>query len=163
MRSTSDPRSPALRDNRSGAHVRMPLNLPLRMSARRVLNTSRCPTAFAEWDSLRISVISSPSRSAMRIISLICESIERTCCSSDSVDFLAYRQYATFIGGGELVGVAVAIGPLVRFVIPTLMTQRWYESRASETLAGTRRKDEEGKGFCLNFLPYSISQNFTKS
>ena len=54
IRSTSAPRSPAFLLRRSGAHVRMPLNLPLLMSLSNSLKTSRCPPySFLRTDSKR--------------------------------------------------------------------------------------------------------------
>ncbi len=98
MRSTSAPRSPAFLLRRSGAHVRMPPNFPRRISASSSLYTGRSPVDFAEWLSRRISTTSSPSLSASWSISLTWESMDSTCRSSDSVLFLAYRQYFTFLG-----------------------------------------------------------------
>jgi hypothetical protein len=49
MRSTSEPRSPALRDNLSGAHVSTPLNLPVLRSFNSSLKTGRQPDSLAEW------------------------------------------------------------------------------------------------------------------
>lgn len=76
-------------NNRSGAHVSTPLNFPSRISLRSSTNTGRWPESFAECDSRRMSPISSPSRSAIFSISFTWLSMESTCCSSDSVDFLA--------------------------------------------------------------------------
>ena len=42
------PRSPAFLLSLSAAHVRMPENIPARMSSRSCLNTGRSPDAFAE-------------------------------------------------------------------------------------------------------------------
>ncbi len=122
MRSTILPRSPAFLDMRSGAHVSMPLNFPDFISSTILLNTGLCPVSLAECDSFFISVMSSFSLSARRSISLICESMESTCCSSDSVDFLAYRQYFIFTGTTILAGVPKG-ACIVLLFIHTGMTQ----------------------------------------
>ena len=88
IKSTIRPRSPAFLEIRSGAQVRMPLYLLSLISSTISLKTGRCPVSLAEWLSRFIVTTSSPSRSASWSISLICESMDSTCFSSDSLLFL---------------------------------------------------------------------------
>ena len=107
MRSTIAPRSPAFLAMRSGAQVRMPLNLPL----------ADVVHDFIEYWALsgrlrRMAFTANlrdlqSFRSASWSISFTWRSIERTWRSSDSVDFLAYKTYLTFILSGSLVEAAV--------------------------------------------------------
>ena len=91
--STSDPRSPAFLESLSGAHVSMALYLCSRIPFKSSTYPFLCPDALADLLSVRVSTISSHSCSAILCISLIWESIESACFSSDSDDFRAYRQY----------------------------------------------------------------------
>ena len=85
------------------------------------LNTGLCPESFAECDSRRISTISRLSLSANVSISLTCESMDRTCFSSDSVLLRAYSTYLIFSMG-------ITWGNPIRLVVswfsmPPLMTE----------------------------------------
>lgn len=96
IRSTIEPRSPALRLSRSAAQVSIALYSPLAIPDNIWLKTVRCPDSFAEWLSSSSQTTLSPSRLASSRISLSCESILMACRSSDSLDFLAYRQYLSW-------------------------------------------------------------------
>src|SRR3989344_3574672 len=114
MRSTIDPKSPAFLLNLSGAHERMPLNIPPLTSSRIWLKIGLFPESFAEWLSCLISFTNRPSRTASELISLIWESIDIACLSSPSLDFLAYRQYSIF--GICIKGWGVSIGWVLSMV-----------------------------------------------
>lgn len=98
MRSTILPRSPALRLMRSGAHVNIPSNFFCLISSTISLKIGRWPASLAECDSCFLVTISRFSAVAIFSISLIWLSMERTCLSSCSVLFLAYKQYLTLTG-----------------------------------------------------------------
>lgn len=91
--STIDPRSPAFLESRSGAHVSIALYLCSLMPLKSSTYPFLCQEALADLLSVRVSTISSHSCSAILCISLICESIESACFSSDSDDLRAYKQY----------------------------------------------------------------------
>ena len=68
--------------------------MPFSISVSILLKTGRPRDALAEWLSSLISATLSLYLVANSVISLIWESIDMACRSSDSEDFLAYRQYS---------------------------------------------------------------------
>ena len=92
---TMRPRSPAFRAMRSGAQVNIPLNLPRSYFLHNLVEHRPRSGLFRRVDSRFPSTISNFSFSASETISFTWLSMLKTCCSSLSVLFLAYRQYRT--------------------------------------------------------------------
>src|SRR3989344_5846986 len=84
--------------SRSNFQQIMPCASPLCICSNIWLKIGR-PGSLADWDSYSgLPIISSPSRLANFFSSSICESIDKTCRSSDSEDLRAYRKYLIFVG-----------------------------------------------------------------
>src|SRR3989344_6717533 len=93
------PPSIGLRASRSNFQQIMPCASPLCICSNIWLKIGR-PGSLADWDSYSgLPMISSPSRLANFFSSSICESMDKTCRSSDSEDLRAYRKYLILLVG----------------------------------------------------------------